>query len=134
MSVPPLVGSNSGISWNSGFRWTWGTRGLKSELKPLIRPKISNLQLVGARDRAVNGGVERGRVAAGGQDANAFHRLFAPFALLLLLLLLTSSPLFIVEMLENVGVEQRAADVVQLDLQLVQVLMQAAARKFPPRC
>ena len=30
-------------------------------------------ELVGARDRAVNGGVERGRVAAGREDADAFH-------------------------------------------------------------
>ena len=37
-----------------------------------------DLELVGAHDRAVNGGVERGRVAAGGQDADAFHGLSAP--------------------------------------------------------
>ena len=30
-------------------------------------------QLVGAHDGAVNGGVERGRVAAGRQNADAFH-------------------------------------------------------------
>ena len=30
-------------------------------------------QLVGAHDGAVNGGVERRRVAAGGQNADAFH-------------------------------------------------------------
>ena len=43
MSVPPLVGSSSGISWKSGFRWTCGTRGLNRLLKPLMRPKTSTL-------------------------------------------------------------------------------------------
>ena len=32
-----------------------------------------DLALVGANDSAENRGVERGRIASGGQDANAFH-------------------------------------------------------------
>ena len=32
-----------------------------------------DLELVGAHDGAVDGGVERGRVAARGEDADAFH-------------------------------------------------------------
>jgi hypothetical protein len=35
-----------------------------------------DLELVGARDHAVDRGVERGRVAAGGEDSDAFHKLF----------------------------------------------------------
>ena len=41
MMVPPRVGSSSGISVKSGFRWTWGTLGLRRLLKPLMKPKTS---------------------------------------------------------------------------------------------
>ena len=44
MSVPPLVGSSSGIVVNSGLRWTCGTRGLNRLLKPLMKPMISTLR------------------------------------------------------------------------------------------
>ena len=40
----------------------------------------------------------------------------------------------IVERLENVGVEQRVADVVQLDLHHVEVIVQARRRKFRQSC
>ena len=41
MTVPPRVGSSSGISVKSGFRWTWGTLGVEQALKPLMNPKTS---------------------------------------------------------------------------------------------
>ena len=74
-----------------------------------------DLELVGARDRAVNGGVERGRVAAGGEDADAFHRSRILRDCCCCSSCCTMCSLFrILKRLENIGVEQRLADVVQL--------------------
>src|SRR5690606_2612204 len=42
-------------------------------LKAFDQSEDFNLQLAGARDRAMNGGVERRCIATSRQDANAFH-------------------------------------------------------------
>ena len=41
ITVPPRVGSSSGISVKSGFRCTWGTWGLSRLEKPLMKPNTS---------------------------------------------------------------------------------------------
>ena len=46
---------------------------VEQAVEPLDQPVDLDPQLVGADDRAVNGGVQRRRVAPGGQDADAFH-------------------------------------------------------------
>jgi hypothetical protein len=49
---------------------------VEQAVEPLDEADNFDLELVGAHHRAVNGGVQRGGVAAGGQDANAFHKMF----------------------------------------------------------
>ena len=51
---------------------------------------------------------------------------------MLLLLLHHVRRVGIFKRLENVGAEQRVADVVQLDLRLVEILVQADVRRFRP--
>ena len=46
---------------------------VEQAVEALDEPVDLDPQLVGADDGAVDGGVERRRVAAGGQDADAFH-------------------------------------------------------------
>ena len=46
---------------------------VEQAIEALDEPVDLDLQLVGAHDRAVNGGVERRRVATGGENADAFH-------------------------------------------------------------
>ena len=46
---------------------------VEEAIKPLDESNDFNLEPVGARDRTVNRGVESGRVAARGKDADAFH-------------------------------------------------------------
>ena len=48
---------------------------IEQAVEALDEPVDLDPQLVGAHDRAVDGGVQRGRVAAGREDADAFHRL-----------------------------------------------------------
>ena len=47
---------------------------IEQAVEPLDEAEDFDLELVGARDRAMNRGVERGRVAAGGENADAFHK------------------------------------------------------------
>ena len=47
---------------------------IEQAVEALDQPVDFNLELVGADDGAVDGGVQRRRVAAGRQDADAFHR------------------------------------------------------------
>ena len=46
---------------------------VEEAVEALDEPEDFDPELVGAHDGAVDGGVERGRVAAGGEDADAFH-------------------------------------------------------------
>ena len=46
---------------------------VEQAVEALDEPEDFDAELVGAHDRAVDGGVQRGRVAAGRQDADAFH-------------------------------------------------------------
>ena len=77
MRVPPRVGSSSGIGVKSGLRRTCGTRGLNRLLKPLMKPSTSTRRWLARSDRAVDGGVQSGSVAARRQDADAFHATLA---------------------------------------------------------
>ena len=73
MRVPPRVGSSSGISVKSGFRWTCGTCGVQQAAEALDEAVDLDPALVGAHHRALDGGVQGRRVAARRQDADPLH-------------------------------------------------------------
>ncbi len=49
---------------------------IEEAIEALDQADDLDLQLIGAHDRAVDGRVERGRIAARRQNADAFHSLF----------------------------------------------------------
>jgi hypothetical protein len=79
--------------------------GIEQGVETLDEADDFDFELIGARDRPVNGGVERRGVAACRQDADAFHGVLPVAAAPPVG---SSIPPFAAEVLEDVGVEGRA--------------------------
>ena len=74
MSVPPLVGSSSGIVLKQRVEMDVRDARVEQAVEAFDEADRSRLRSWLARDDgAVNGGVQRRRIAAGGQNADAFH-------------------------------------------------------------
>ena len=73
MIVPPSVGSSSGMVREQRIEAHVRHARIEQAAEALDEAEHLDLALVGADHRAVQGGVEGRRVAAGRQDADAFH-------------------------------------------------------------
>ena len=75
MSVPPLVGSSSGIGLKERIEMHVRDARVEEAVEALDESVDFDLQLIRARDGPVDGRVQRRRVAAGGENSDTFHRL-----------------------------------------------------------